>query len=127
MTCGCDCSAGVLMTDRPCERPEDESNLLYVAITRARKRLQMSRQLYEQLGRSGHRFFRLVPTCRLRKDCGTSLTCCVLGTTFEPQWTVTLCRRRIKLVSTTSVSLYRLSLLLVLYSSVALRMLAVIS
>ena len=82
--------------------PEDERNLLYVAITRARRRVQMSRQLYDQLCLHGHKFYRLVPTTQLRhKDASTSLTCCVLGTTFEPQSTVTLCRRRVKLVCTT--------------------------
>lgn len=90
-------------TDRPCERPADEKNLLYVAITRARKRLQMSHQLYEHLGRFGEKFFRLVPSRSLCKDETTTLTCCVLGTTFHPQSTVTLCRRRIKLADGRSV------------------------
>lgn len=76
---------------------EDESNLLYVAITRARKRLQMSRQLHKLLGQYGEKFYRLVPASCLRKD-GTSLTCCVLCTTFEPQSTVVLCRRKLTLV-----------------------------
>jgi len=59
----------------------------------------MSPQLYEHLGRFGEKFFRLVPTQSLCTSESATLACCVLGTTFEPQTTVTLCRRRIKLVS----------------------------
>lgn len=89
--------------DRQFVFSEDESNLLYVAITRARKRLQMSPLLYKLLGQYGEKFYRLVPTSFLRKA-GKSLTCCVLGTTFEPQSTVVLCRRQVTLVSETSTS-----------------------
>jgi len=60
----------------------------------------MSPQLYKMLGQYGEKFYRLVPPSCLRKD-GTSLVCCVLGTAFEPQSTVMLCRRRITLVRVT--------------------------
>jgi len=58
----------------------------------------MSPQLYKVLGQYGEKFYCLVPPSCLHKD-GTSLTCCVLGTTFEPQSTVVLCRRKVTLVS----------------------------
>jgi len=83
----------------PKDRRGDEHNLLYVAITRARKRLLMSRQLYDVLSQHGHRFFRLVPTRDLCKAGTAAPTCCVLDRTIEPQTTVTLCCRRITLVS----------------------------
>ena len=67
----------------------DECNLLYVAITRAKKRLLMSPTLVTILKRAGYDFCQLKSTKQLQKD-GTSLVCGITKTTFEATNAVTL-------------------------------------
>jgi ATP-dependent exoDNAse (exonuclease V) beta subunit len=75
----------------------DECNLLYVAITRAKKRLQMSPTLLSILQRAGHDFCQLVSTKQLQKE-GATFVCDVTKTPFEATNAVTLYRPNITLV-----------------------------
>ncbi|XP_065531647.1 F-box DNA helicase 1 isoform X4 [Lathamus discolor] len=63
--------------------PEDEWNLLYVAVTRAKKYLLMSKSLEHLLALAGERFLRVELMSEAGKD-GAAVTCCV------PQCTETL-------------------------------------
>ena len=76
----------------------DECNLLYVAITRAKKRLQMSPTLVKILQRAGCDFTQLVSSKQLQKD-GREFVCCVNKLPFEPTNVVTLCQQKVTLVS----------------------------
>lgn len=56
--------------------PEDEWNLLYVAVTRAKKYLLMSESLEHLLALAGERFLRVELMSEAGKD-GAAVTCCV--------------------------------------------------
>ncbi|KAM9245636.1 F-box DNA helicase 1 [Leptosomus discolor] len=55
--------------------PEDEWNLLYVAVTRAKKYLLMSKSLGHLLALAGERFLRVELTSEAAKD-GAAVACC---------------------------------------------------
>ncbi|XP_066174984.1 F-box DNA helicase 1 [Sylvia atricapilla] len=60
--------------------PEDEWNLLYVAVTRAKKCLLMSKSLENLLALAGERFLRVELLSEAGKDKdGATITCCVSG------------------------------------------------
>jgi len=67
----------------------DECNLLYVAITRAKKRLQMSPKLVTILKRAGYDFCQLKSTKQLQKN-GTSFVCGLTKTPFAAKNVLTL-------------------------------------
>ncbi|KAM6283519.1 F-box DNA helicase 1 [Spheniscus humboldti] len=56
--------------------PEDEWNLLYVAVTRAKKYLLMSKSLEHLLALAGERFLRVELMSEAAKD-GAAVTCCM--------------------------------------------------
>ncbi|RMB89987.1 hypothetical protein DUI87_33599 [Hirundo rustica rustica] len=62
--------------------PEDEWNLLYVAVTRAKKCLLMSKSLENLLTLAGERFLRVELLSEAGKDKGGApITCCMSGCT----------------------------------------------
>ncbi|XP_038011678.1 F-box DNA helicase 1 isoform X2 [Motacilla alba alba] len=62
--------------------PEDEWNLLYVAVTRAKKCLLMSKSLENLLALAGERFLRVELRSEAGKDKdGAAVACCVSGCT----------------------------------------------
>ncbi|XP_027765290.1 F-box DNA helicase 1, partial [Empidonax traillii] len=65
--------------------PEDEWNLLYVAVTRAKKCLLLSKSLEHLLTLAGERFLRVELMSEAARD-GASHTCCVSGcpNTLDP-------------------------------------------
>uniref|UniRef100_A0A8U7M7U6 F-box DNA helicase 1 n=1 Tax=Corvus moneduloides TaxID=1196302 RepID=A0A8U7M7U6_CORMO len=64
----------------PGRTPEDEWNLLYVAVTRAKKCLLMSKSLENLLMLAGERFLRVELLSEAGKDEGRApITCCISG------------------------------------------------
>ena len=78
-------------------QPSDESNLLYVAVTRAKKCLQISPTVYRLLRICGENFKYPVSSELLRSQ-GVTMRCAETERDFNPL-TCTVVRRKIRLVS----------------------------
>ena len=78
-------------------QPGDENNLLYVAVTRAKKCLQMSPTVYRLLRNCGENFRYPVSSERLRSE-GVTMKCAETERDFDPM-ACTIVRRKLRLVS----------------------------
>lgn len=77
-------------------QPADESNLLYVAVTRAKKCLQISPTVYRLLRICGENF-RYPVSSELLRSQGVTMKCAETDREFDPL-ACTIVRRKVRLV-----------------------------